>query len=406
MFLPCLCVMIASILSWIWLLCRLRQQSWRRLFPRQLRSLAIAGLLQSVTAVPLDVFGHSSLPTPSVIHAITYDLYRASQLVVALQEAHLALAFFAQCVRWCSALPWLDKSIPAVWAAGIALGIWAALLDMSTPAHGVVSVVTLTCCMGVALLTCFVLVLTTCFSVPSRVRWQSFTRAAGYPIIALACYLPITAANVHEELWSEPGWYRHFAIVCCNMNGVLNVLWAAYALKSCRSCIYPASIRGPGANAMDPDLGRSAPLAERTPGGVADLASFHVLFRGIDVELLDDVSEEPSSPSSGAVQGDAERCTPGFQDGKEPRSEEPRACVPAEKSLAWPDAHKPEDSDADKSTLLGSADALHNSRLRTASTERSLFGSQSRSGSRSPARSRSAEQSVGSLTQAIAELGF
>lgn len=289
-----------SAACWVWMLCMLRWRvSSHRLFPRQLQSLGVVGLLLCISIPAIHLAHGSSLPstwTPGfanlVLCQISYDAYRTLRIISVLQEAHLAAAFLAQSARWQKSLLVLNQTIPVVWASGVVLGVADSMLtkwdyDMvnnecvSTGFFGgvdVVSVGVICFCMGVSVLACLELCRSTWKTVPGSVRQRSFTRAVGYSLISVVSYLPTVVEYIQTDLFHNPPWYHPFAAVLQNCNGFLNVALAAYALRSCRRR------RPMGEDAAATRVG----LRGGVPRGQS-VASVHVLFQGVDVELFDSV---------------------------------------------------------------------------------------------------------------------
>lgn len=311
-FLVDIVIIVGSALSWTLLLFGLHWRGLpvRMLFPRQLRSLAIAGLGQTCTILPIALVEQDLLPQSPSVCDMLFSLYRTSRFLAALLEIHIAAAFFAQCRHWLSVLHCLDSSILWVWVLGLFLGVVDAFqVTWTSDGDGCfgegfdkILVWTLGTCIAFALITCAELFRSTWFSLPDGVRQRSYTRAAGYPVIALAVYLPWLLTYANPSLLTQPPWFTHLAACLGNSTGILNGAWASYSLGSAkrrrgRSSASSESEQLSCNPPMSPSVGMQIPT--RT----SDVASWHVLFLGADVELLDSSGSGKSSEavSSGSI---------------------------------------------------------------------------------------------------------
>jgi len=273
----------------------------RRLFPRQLRSFAAAAFIATVAGAPvlwLDMWNFQNFDQ-SVLAFVcgpVFLVFRTFRIVSILQEAHIAVTFFVQIVRWTSTLPWLNWGIPVVWLSGLVIGALEAWIfqwyfDFEfgfcfEKRVDWLSIVTVMASLLIALVACIAAVITSLRgSAPGSVRRQNFKRAAAYPLVATLTFPPMLAAYIHNGLFVQPAWYFPFACCLECLNGILTPL--AYALQS----RVASSLHQGTATTATPNV--------QLRGETADFASFHVDFGGVDtVDLISVVRTELGSTES------------------------------------------------------------------------------------------------------------
>lgn len=271
-----------------------------RLFPRQLRSFAAAAFISAVAGAPvlwLDIWNFQYID-PSVLAFVcgpVFLVFRTFRVVSILQEAHIAVTFFVQIVRWTSTLPVLNWGIPVVWLSGLVIGALEAWIFRWHFKEGFcmeervdwLSIVTVMVCLLIALVACIAAVITSLRgSAPGSVRRQNFKRAAAYPLVATLTFPPMLVAYIHIQLFVDPPWYFPFACCLECLNGILTPL--AYALQS------------RVASSLQQGTATTATANARLRGETADFASFHVDFGGVDtVDLISVVRTDLGSTESG-----------------------------------------------------------------------------------------------------------
>lgn len=226
-------------------------------------------------------------------------VFRTFRVVSILQEAHIAVTFFAQIVRWTSALPALNWGIPVVWLSGFVImvleaGFFPWKFDDDAKLcveEGIdwLSIITIMVSLLIAIVVCIAALITSLRgSSPGSVRRQNFKRAATYPLVATLTLPWMLAAYMRPALFVAPPWYFPFACCLECLNGILTPL--AYALQS----RFATSLLHQGNGVATVAVLARGPLR----GDTADFASFHVDFGGVDtVDLVSVVRTEATLTS-------------------------------------------------------------------------------------------------------------
>jgi hypothetical protein len=273
-----------SMASYICLLCVLHrnQPARHRLFPRQLRSLAMAGLCVYTLGLPVLIVDFWHLPESyemsSLVCSSGFAVFRACRLVSVLQETHIALTFLAQSLKWIRCLPILNRCIPLLWFGGLLLGAILQIVnpwrfdhrfDLCVPPtdaagnveidYGTVTVL----CFSFAAALASLLAIVRKTQMPAVVRRQNFQRAMCYPLISVASFSPAIVAYVRVSFFWDPPWYLPMMVLMECSNGFLNVL--AFAVQS-RYALFQL---------------REAVVSGDSPAD--ECVSFRVDFGGVDI---------------------------------------------------------------------------------------------------------------------------
>lgn len=287
---------------------RLSPSDRRRLFPRQLRSLAVAGLLVTTSAVPLVWvnFWHMQRGPAEDVCAIVYNVFRPARFVSALQETHMALTFLAQVVRATKVLHCLNRGIPVLWILGLVLGVVDAVLY---PFHldehnicaqsgtGRIEVISI-CIIGSCVLTSVLASVATMVKASASfttlaVQRRFFKRAVWYPCISVISYAPILIVYSFPALQLT----RHFpaAVVFELCNGAMN------AGMFCFQSHYASRLGGEG----DASEGDTARISD----DIQFITTFHVGFGGVDVvELLSDSATKSCASKNCEIPAGSDAC--------------------------------------------------------------------------------------------------
>lgn len=296
----CLCVIGISAVSYVWLFYTTCQDVHRKLFTRQVQSLAAAGFVMNAGHIPIVWIQIWRLPHHLADELnVWYCGYGLPIMLIAryiciLQETHISLTFFVQAARLSAVLSYINGAIPAVWMAGLPLGLMDALFcprslsadgDTILPAcPDRVSPPVFVLCLVVSALSYFELLRTSMLTAPGSVRRRNIRRAIMYPTIAVISYFPIAALLFHHDLFFDPPWFFPLALVLELSNGFTNA--AAYALQ-----IRPAR-RGRARNVTD-----SSDQSLRRGAGEGN--SFHVNFGEEDIfEFMPTSFELAASPDN------------------------------------------------------------------------------------------------------------
>jgi hypothetical protein len=302
LFLAVLGVDLLSVGSYVALLIVLwrNDATRKRLFPRQLRSLASAGLCVYTLAIPTLIIDFWYLPGTlsgedySLACSSGFAIFRTFRLVNVLQETHIALTFLAQSLKWTKLLPVLNRGIPIVWSTGLALGVILQLVNpwtFSTTLEKCVpprdadghteidygTVTTLSICFVTALASFLAIVRKT--HMPAVVRRQNFQRAMCYPLISVLSFSLLIGSYVKIHLFWDPPWYFPTMVIMECSNGFLNSL--AFAVQSRYA---------------------SLQLREALDSG-AEYVSFRVDFGGVDI--VDIVCCSANSASDSGMNSEA-----------------------------------------------------------------------------------------------------
>lgn len=108
-----------------WLVHRLRLQgSWlrRRLFPRQLMSLACADFGLHIGALLAVLLGFAGLDFSTGGCRLYFFWFRSFRFISLLQEMHIAAAFLYQACRWSTIMHCCKAGVPLIWILGFCLG--------------------------------------------------------------------------------------------------------------------------------------------------------------------------------------------------------------------------------------------------------------------------------------------
>mmetsp|Transcript_135719 Transcript_135719/g.307069 ORF Transcript_135719/g.307069 Transcript_135719/m.307069 type:complete len:356 (-) Transcript_135719:53-1120(-) len=177
----------------------------RRLFPRQLASLALADLLASLVVL-LYIFlkfpeYYDVVPDPDKYCEFVYDLYRWFRIVSVLQEVHISFVFLGQCLRAERFLVAMRFGIWVLWTVGSLVAFveafffrWSAdKVHKSCKPSGVeyVDIVVLIGACATCLFTNFVVFAKSSGRAPGSVQRSVMRRAMLYPLNFLASYILI-----------------------------------------------------------------------------------------------------------------------------------------------------------------------------------------------------------------------
>lgn len=302
---------LSSVLSCAWLFYTLRRRLAhgvrRRLFPRQLQSLAVAGFFFNIFLLPVLYIDLWTIPAdgkqPEYYSngcQYAYSILRTARFLSVLQQLHIALTFLAQAMRWVWALPLLNRAIPGVWLGGFALGVldytlsaWSFDIELNTCVEhndkaDLVSVCSISLCAAISILSfaCTLQRYASSASGPISVRRKNYKRAAVYPAITVISYSGVIGGYMDTQLFSTPAWYWPVASILQASNGILNTL--TFYSQSRYASRHDSPFVQPGQLSAQHDA----------RGGSADFASWHVDFGGVDVIDIRTVSAT-SSESGG-----------------------------------------------------------------------------------------------------------
>lgn len=252
LFLLCLQANLCSLGGCCWLVWRLRQHFpnvRRRLFPRQLHSLAFADLFFHTTALVILTidwfpFANLSLAVADTVCHTTYIVFRAARFTCLLHETHIAISFVAQTFRWMSALRILNFHLVWLWVLGALLATYAEWTNPWTydanngnckPARwkwvaSEVSVFVLFACTLISVAAYVCVVIRSCWRLPPQaVKVRNFRRAASYLLNVVLTYGLVSIAYCRMDLFRNVGFFA-VASVMELYNGFFNSM--TYALQS------------------------------------------------------------------------------------------------------------------------------------------------------------------------------
>lgn len=303
--LPTVVAPLISAVCCIWLVARslprISEKYARKLLLRQLWHLALADILMSIGGVPLNAaqFWHW---TP----AQGADMCRALQDLVypalngwglfasVLVEMHIALGFALGLCRYGRGFRLLERSLPLVWALGLAFSVldtltssvlfdeaveacrpqFATPIEVMRPVQAAVVMLTsLVCCVCYFTLVC-------CSGLeagPLSVEVRVWRQCSSFALVFLFTWGPwLFSGNFLKASWAfgGEGAWAYISGTCLGLNGALNCI--AYAGLS----RYVRQLRA--RDARQPRLPQRA--QEALPGTQTSGDSFHVKFAGEDVQ--------------------------------------------------------------------------------------------------------------------------
>lgn len=262
----------ASLVSGMALICFVRfNPSRRKLLPRQITSLAAAGILTNLADMPLVWADFSEDLMTSTKLPICYTFFSASRmfrLVVLMMEAHIALGLLSQMSHWTWMLPALSKSIPAMWGLGVLLGALFVLFSPNPsfsaadgcvmPRRDHMTVIVMLLCLLLSISACLSAAIKTCRSTaPHGVRMRFLRRTTCFPLVSVLSWVMIILVYLDHDLYTAPSWF--FPVACIMelsnplMNAVAYLVGSSFSNFSNRrdeTAVQPFSFRVDFANAQ------------------------------------------------------------------------------------------------------------------------------------------------------------
>lgn len=262
-----LCCNILSIGACAWLIYKLRrlaQPLRKRLFARQLISLAVADLLFHIvdTVATYEIFG----PLPSGawfetdVCMVIFTIFTSVRLVSLLQEMIMALSFLLLAFRW--KRTWRQLIIGHLlwgsWVVGIVVGIPAQLLftkwiwnkenEHCEPLQKDWTSLAAIALSGVLCLGAYVAVMLHSVSLhaPGSVQRIYYRRASFYPLNFMITYLPVLILYMNPSLMHGHDWRWSIAATLESLNGAFNVAtyaWQSHYANTIATCSARASVR-------------------------------------------------------------------------------------------------------------------------------------------------------------------
>jgi len=248
---------LCSLVSCLWLVYTLRRKSNTirgRLFPRQMKSLAIANI---VFAVILLILASSNITVylGSDLNATfrfechwAFICFIPARLVCLLHEMHIAVSFQAQAFRKTLLVHILSWNLSWLWVTGIGLGAISSWLNpwhfslragtcMPKSWRGnadIMSVVMVIACGFVCVVSYCSVVIRACTErsavTPAVVNSRNYRRAAMYPLSYLLTYGPILISYCEYDLFNSYPWFSLFARTMEAYSGFANTI--VYFLQS------------------------------------------------------------------------------------------------------------------------------------------------------------------------------
>mmetsp|Transcript_97462 Transcript_97462/g.260118 ORF Transcript_97462/g.260118 Transcript_97462/m.260118 type:complete len:346 (+) Transcript_97462:23-1060(+) len=229
-------VNVASFVGCVWMIMTIRkkpQEIRRRLFPRQLTSLAAADTGLQIAGLSFVWFQMPGDRDPDQLCFVWELWLHVFRYVSVLQQLHIAVILVCQAQRYTTVLNVLGASVfMLVWPFGIILGVADLFLTPwwyergntcrpEGPGYMSVSVMLLVAASSVV---AYISASIRAFRhSPGSVARQVFRRAAMYPVIFLVSYGLVTVGYLNPRLVGNT-WFWNVANLLEFANGLLNVL--------------------------------------------------------------------------------------------------------------------------------------------------------------------------------------
>lgn len=295
---PTIVAPLISAVCCLWLLIRslprVSEKYSRKLLLRQMWHLALADIWMSIGGVPLNAAQARHIHDDDVCKILQDIIYPGINgwglFASVLVEMHIALGFAAGLFRWGRFFRCLERSLPCVWAFGLALSVLDTLTSkvffdeavgacqsqFATPIAvmrpvqaaaviltSVVSSVcyfTFVCCSGLA-------------AGPASVEVRVWRQCSSFMLVFLLTWGPwLFSGYFLKASWAfnDAGTWAYVSGTCLGLNGALNCITYAGLSR------YVRQMRPRGASSARPHPVQAA------MGG----DSFHVKFAGEDVETF------------------------------------------------------------------------------------------------------------------------